>query len=108
VTPEELRNVAEEQRDERRARTLDYHAVFTSAAGQRVLADLKRRNFWGKTTLAAPQPGAPIDGIQCAIHEGRRCVVLDIVKEIELAQSGLYEPGSAKASVQPMGDRHHG
>jgi hypothetical protein len=66
-----------------------YYDLFTGPAGPEVLADLKARACYGKTTLTSPAPGQPIDMAYVAWQEGRRSLVLEILAKMEVGRRGL-------------------
>lgn len=57
-------------------RAADYRATFGGGAGRRVLADLARRNNLLATSVVAGDPQLT------AFNEGRRAVVLEILREL--------------------------
>lgn len=72
-----------------------YYDLFTGPAGPEVLADLKARSSFGKTTLTSPAPGEPIDSVHMAWHEGRRSLVLEILAKMEIGRRGLLPQAQA-------------
>jgi hypothetical protein len=67
----------------------DYHAVFTSEMGQRVLRDLMDRfHMWGSIVPV----GQPMTGNELAFAEGHRAVVLHILNQCDLAEKFRREP----------------
>lgn len=63
----------QEQFDNMQALKADYNTTFSSDSGQRVLADLRKRGFFNKTTYA---PG--LDNIGIGFREGQRSLILHI------------------------------
>lgn len=55
----------------------DYHEVFSSEAGKRVLEDLKKAGFFYQTTIHS-------DTNQLCFQEGQRALVLHITSRMEL------------------------
>lgn len=64
-----------------RLRKQDYHNVFDSPAGRRVLADMARFGHFFKTTM--------VDGAASAELEGRRQQVLRIVDLMRLSHEDI-------------------
>ncbi len=73
----------------------DYHAIFTSETGTRVLTDLKHRGFYSKSIMVAPAPEVSLDVTRMLIHEGKRILVLEILAEIELGKRGIMPQARA-------------
>lgn len=73
-----------------------YYATFTTESGAEVLADLKARAYFGKTIMAAPAPGQPLDVPRTMLNEGKRVMLLEILVEIERGRRGLMPVGQAK------------
>lgn len=71
----------------RKALLSDYHATFMSEPGRRVLLDLERAAFVGRTTLERPA-GQAVDMLATVYNEGQRAAVLRIKARIAEAQLG--------------------
>jgi hypothetical protein len=70
VTPEDVRQLLR-----------DYAETFGSAAGQRVLADIRHRGFIGESTV--PISAAALDPYRAILHEGMRRLALEISKNYD-------------------------
>ena len=70
---------------EEHQRRLDYHAVFGSEQGQRVLADILRRCGVMKGTFAG------CDTHLAAFHEGRRRVGLELIETLNQHPDAVSE-----------------
>lgn len=82
---------------EARATLEAYHATFTTADGLRVLLDLERRFFFGKTSIVRPASGAPIDPWESLLNEGSRLPVLHIKAQVAKAKLAKVEPTQTHA-----------
>jgi DNA-binding GntR family transcriptional regulator len=88
-TPEQAQ---QRQAEARAALADDYHLVFASPVGQRVLADILRRAEVMQSSFAA-------DPMQTAFNEGRRRIGLEIIEmcnadpaaQQRMAQQGMTE-----------------
>lgn len=64
-------------------RQADYRKVFNSPEGAKVLADLCQRHFIFSTTHV------PGDSVASAFQEGRRSVVMDLIKYLKIDLESL-------------------
>lgn len=64
-------------------RQADYRKVFNSPEGAKVLADLCQRHFIFNTTHV------PGDSVASAFQEGRRSVVMDLIKYLKIDLESL-------------------
>lgn len=80
-----------------------YADTFSTPHGARVLEDLKRRGYVGRSTLTAPITGAPLDALHTAANEGRRGLVLELMALVELGRRG--RPLEAQTAAHTAADR---
>lgn len=91
LTPEDFERLALETDpdDEQEARLermrLDYRRTFGGEYGKRVLEDMMRRHFVFACTMV------PGDAHETAFNEGRRCVVLDIMRQMAVSEADLLK-----------------
>ena len=86
MTPDELLAAVEAHRADAGRETTptddpllrDYAGVFGSEAGQRVLVSIERAGHVGRTALARPMPGTPVDVSQTIWNDGARSLALEI------------------------------
>lgn len=82
---------------EARATLEAYHATFTSADGLRVLLDLERQFYYGRTSLIKPQASLPVDAFATMYAEGQRAAVLHIKAQVAKAKLAKVEPTQTHA-----------
>jgi hypothetical protein len=91
------------EREERT--TLDaYFTAFTSEAGARVLLDLEKRFYVGRTTMTRPAPGLPVDPWETFGNERSRVVVLHIRAQIAKARHGFMPAPTHAVSSTATGE----
>lgn len=82
------------QRDERETLRA-YARLFGTEDGVRVLRDMERKAYVGKTTLVRPTPTAPVDMMETAYCEGMRAAILEIKARILRGQKNEEAPRKA-------------